>query len=332
MSDTHAPLVTTQQIEAARQAVTELRDAARLGRVIEFRQRDPLVWVLHRVIDFAEAALAPPSVASMPLPADERRVLHEIIADCNALIDPEANEELSVRIDAVLQPCSEANDGKCHPPSVASPIASEDYKALYFELLYQVVRKHPSESRHQTALRYIKQAEEATSVNAGATPSAEGATESAHPSSSDLLVSAPPFSELVTCSLKDPDWVAHPRRLDCEHEMLYLIAACGAFVSAPPPRDRTEDHPPIYADEHGDWAAANRGYEQRIRKWVSEGVHLQAHHVAFILAKLDAALADLLLLHQERETLKNENKRLLARIEELDVQPSPQHASTTEKA
>lgn len=36
----------------------------------------------------------------------------------------------------------------------------EDFKALYFELLLAVAKKHPSESRHQTALRYILQAEQ----------------------------------------------------------------------------------------------------------------------------------------------------------------------------
>lgn len=34
-----------------------------------------------------------------------------------------------------------------------------DYKALYHELLYQVGIKHPGETRHQTALRYLKNAE-----------------------------------------------------------------------------------------------------------------------------------------------------------------------------
>lgn len=50
----------------------------------------------------------------------------------------------------------------------------------------------------------------------------------------DLLASSesvpPPLSELVTCSLADPDWVAHPRRLDCEHEAPHLMAVCGAFA------------------------------------------------------------------------------------------------------
>lgn len=38
--------------------------------------------------------------------------------------------------------------------------AQMDYKALYFELLYAVGRKYPGESRHQTALRYIRRSEE----------------------------------------------------------------------------------------------------------------------------------------------------------------------------
>jgi hypothetical protein len=41
-------------IEAARQATTELRDAARTGRIIEFRQRDPLVAVIHDALDELE--------------------------------------------------------------------------------------------------------------------------------------------------------------------------------------------------------------------------------------------------------------------------------------
>ena len=31
-----------------------------------------------------------------------------------------------------------------------------DYKVLYHELLYQVAKKHPDETRHQTALRYLQ--------------------------------------------------------------------------------------------------------------------------------------------------------------------------------
>ena len=46
----------------------------------------------------------------------------------------------------------------------ASPIEAEgewahDYKTLYMELLYAVASKHPGETRHQTALRYIRQRE-----------------------------------------------------------------------------------------------------------------------------------------------------------------------------
>lgn len=35
----------------------------------------------------------------------------------------------------------------------------ERVEEKYYELIYQVAKKHPNESRHETALRYIKQAE-----------------------------------------------------------------------------------------------------------------------------------------------------------------------------
>ena len=39
------------------------------------------------------------------------------------------------------------------------PAASDDKRDAYYELLYAVARKFPGETRHQTALRYIQQAE-----------------------------------------------------------------------------------------------------------------------------------------------------------------------------
>jgi hypothetical protein len=47
------------------------------------------------------------------------------------------------------------------PVGGASPAPGwqDDYKALYHELLYEVVKKHPGESRHQTAKRYIREHE-----------------------------------------------------------------------------------------------------------------------------------------------------------------------------
>lgn len=44
------------------------------------------------------------------------------------------------------------------------PCSASDVSAKYNELLYAVARKFPGESRHETALRYIRQAEE---VHAG---------------------------------------------------------------------------------------------------------------------------------------------------------------------
>lgn len=39
-------------------------------------------------------------------------------------------------------------------------LQDEDYKGLYHDLIMQVGDKHPNETRHETAKRYIRQAEE----------------------------------------------------------------------------------------------------------------------------------------------------------------------------
>ena len=42
--------------------------------------------------------------------------------------------------------------------------ALDDLRRKYSELLYAVASKHPQETRHETALRYIRQAEDARTV------------------------------------------------------------------------------------------------------------------------------------------------------------------------
>lgn len=60
-------------------------------------QLEGVVYDLRTNADFCQAVTD-----------DERAMLHAIIADCHALIDPEAHPELKERIDAVLLPCDEA--------------------------------------------------------------------------------------------------------------------------------------------------------------------------------------------------------------------------------
>jgi len=67
-----------------------------------------------RVDDALIASASAQGAASVPLEHDERERLHAIIADCNSLIDPERDPELSARIDAVLMPCDHA--GHCVSP------------------------------------------------------------------------------------------------------------------------------------------------------------------------------------------------------------------------
>ena len=44
---------------------------------------------------------------------------------------------------------------------------TEDFKALYYDLIMQVGNKHPGESRHDTAKRYILRAEDTSNIQAG---------------------------------------------------------------------------------------------------------------------------------------------------------------------
>ena len=53
------------------------------------------------------------------------------------------------------------------PATQTAGMEERDYKKLYYELLYAVGNKWPDETRHQTALRYIQNAERGSNIAAG---------------------------------------------------------------------------------------------------------------------------------------------------------------------
>lgn len=59
-----------------------------------------------------------------------------------------------------------------HALAASQAVTALDYKARYFELIYAVGNKYAGESRHETALRYIRKAEE---PNGQAAAAAHGA-------------------------------------------------------------------------------------------------------------------------------------------------------------
>lgn len=67
-----------------------------------------------------------------------------------------------------LEACFEAANCGEHFAAIkqAQPERAPDVNALYEELLYAVARKFPNETRHQTALKYIKRAEELSASTA----------------------------------------------------------------------------------------------------------------------------------------------------------------------
>lgn len=89
---------------------------------------------------------------------------HECLADQMKVIAAEA-VKAGIHISALAAPVPALPA----PAVPALPEQAKDYEALYHELLYAVARKHQGESRHQTALRYIREREQ---------PSGEGAKSS----------------------------------------------------------------------------------------------------------------------------------------------------------
>lgn len=64
----------------------------------------------------------------------------------------------------------------CHEFKVSAVApAVPDHAGLYYELLYQVATKYPGETRHQTALRYIKQQEAGCACTTGVASARPGA-------------------------------------------------------------------------------------------------------------------------------------------------------------
>jgi len=76
-------------------------------------------------------------------------------------------EELYEKWSKVLTtPVSPQNTKAMLIESKESSVDTKDYKALYLDLIMQVARKYPGETRHETAKRYIENVEILTLVQA----------------------------------------------------------------------------------------------------------------------------------------------------------------------
>ena len=147
-----------------------------------------------------------------------------------------------------------------------------------------------------------------------------------NPCPPDPLVSAPPPRDECSCSYK-----RHPRRVE-RNVRCPIHGGQGVNPppetipeTIPPPRDRTEDRSDALSDagivdDHGELRWVFR--PNRLEVSSSGGTErtklaMLLQQTAFLIddiqRKLEVAEADLLLLHQERETLKHENERLVAR-------------------
>ncbi len=104
-------------IEKARAATTTLRDASRLGTIIEFRQRDPLVMAIHDALDAALRASEGPREPVDRLKDNiERDALRQVIFELGvaatiAASDPYAKaKKLRQQVTAIANAALKAQD------------------------------------------------------------------------------------------------------------------------------------------------------------------------------------------------------------------------------
>ncbi len=84
-----------------------------------------------------------------------------------------SREELKTAAIECLAKAFRGDDIPMHVVQAATAIVltpdppEDDITAKYYELIYAVGKKYPSESRHETALRYIRNAETPSGAEAG---------------------------------------------------------------------------------------------------------------------------------------------------------------------
>lgn len=98
---------TRAELKRARNAVDELRDAARLGRVIDFRERDPLVLAIHRVIDAAESFAARPVAVPAPPVTPEHRCGVQGFDQMRGDVCPACQANLAAAVPSAVSPTVE---------------------------------------------------------------------------------------------------------------------------------------------------------------------------------------------------------------------------------
>ena len=77
-----------------------------------------------------------------------------------ALAEQAEQEPVAWMEDSIELYVSEKPSSTYTIPLYAAPVRTKDLTDDYYELIYAVGSKFPNESRHETALRYIRQAEQ----------------------------------------------------------------------------------------------------------------------------------------------------------------------------
>lgn len=146
------------------------------------RERDQALDALRRLHDAAEVysadqAYAPhPHIAAVqPVEPADGVALNEALAESARVLGIEADSPMwpeSRSASACANAACQGREAYPAPAGSASLVKQppRDVSELYHELLYAVAHKFPGESRHETALRYIRDTEERASATGSCKP------------------------------------------------------------------------------------------------------------------------------------------------------------------
>lgn len=105
-----------------------------------------------------------------PAVAEAALLLENTVCECahiesvHSFVYPDSNEVHNCEEDCDCQRFRPVQFFVARAGAVPPERPQARYEEAYFELIYAVGMKHPNETRHQTALRYIRQAEEPSDV------------------------------------------------------------------------------------------------------------------------------------------------------------------------
>lgn len=153
-----------------------LRAMDAFADLLEAREKAKPVMIVNHVSSAEHDLPIGMKLYTHPSPSDAERLAEalrcaltwiEVAPHADSCGDADAYNHTELRScgcgkDAIVENLTEAlaiHSAQAHPPAASVMDAMQELADKYHELLWAVARKFPGETRHETALRYIREAE-----------------------------------------------------------------------------------------------------------------------------------------------------------------------------